>query len=505
MTHPGVYIEELPSGWRPIEGAPTSVTAFVGRTRRGPSDGVRVVQGTAEFASLYGGPWEEAPLGHAVGHYFANGGRVAVIARVHHGATRAAVSLAARGSADLDLEAAEEGAWGNGLRVRVERTGGRGRGRGPGRGGTVDLHVRDTATGAEETWTGLSTDPAQPRFVGGVLAASRLVRVRGPVPPSALLPSAEVALTGGDDGAPLTDADLTDPALAAEHRGLWLLDDAPDVNLVCIPPLGPGRDVGRQTWDTAVEWARGRRAIVLVDPPAHWSSAADAIAGVDGVVTRSPDAALYAPRLLAPDPLRGGTTGKFAPGGAVAGVIARTDETRGVWKAPAGVEAGLRGAVGVTFGGAAASAGDAEVLTPAGINALREVRAGGGPVVWGARTLAGVAGEASDWTYLPVRRTALFIAESIERGLAWTVFEPNGEPLWASVRLAVGTFIEGLFRAGAFQGASPREAFLVRCDRSTTTEADLANGEFTVLVGFAPLKPAEFVVLRVRARAGGEG
>jgi len=204
-----------------------------------------------------------------------------------------------------------------------------------------------------------------------------------------------------------------------------------------------------------------------------------------------------------PDPARGGAIGAFAPGGAVAGAIVRTDESRGVWKAPAGVEAGLRGAVGVTWGGVAAAATDAEVLTPAGINALRVPRAGAGPVVWGARTLAGVAGDFSEWTYLPVRRLALHLAASIERGLAWTVFEPNGEPLWASVRLAVEGFLEGFFRAGAFQGASPREAFFARCDRSTTTAAELASGEFTVLVGFAPLKPAEFVVLRVRARAGG--
>jgi phage tail sheath protein FI len=497
-----VYLEEPPSGWRPIEGAPTSVTAFVGRTRRGPSDSARLIHGVAEFASTYGGPWEEAPLGHAVGHYFANGGRAAVIARVHHGATRAEVSLAARGGADMVLEAADEGAWGNGLRLWVESTGGGGRGRGSDRGRTFDLHVRDIRTGAEEAWTGLSPDPAHPRFVGDALGASQLVRVRGPVPPSVPLSSAETALTGGDDGAPLTDADLTDPALAVDHRGLWLLDGAPDVNLVCIPPLGSGRDVGRQTWDTAVAYARARRAVVLVDPPVAWGSAADAVAGVDGVVTRSPDAALYAPRLLAPDPLRGGAVAEFAPAGAVAGVIARTDETRGVWKAPAGVEAGLRGAVGVTWGGGGA-AGDAEALTPAGINALRQARAGAGPVVWGARTLAGGGGAASEWTYLSVRRTALFLEESIEQGLAWTVFEPNGEPLWAAVRIAVGDFLDGLFRAGAFQGASPREAFLVRCDRSTTTEADLMNGQFTVLVGFAPLRPAEFVVLRVRARAGG--
>lgn len=503
MTTPGVYLEELPPGWRPIEPVPTSVTAFVGRTRRGPTDGVRLVRSATEFASLYGGPWEDGVLGHAVGHYFANGGREAVIARVHHGATCAAVALPTRDSAALVLEAADAGAWGNGLRLWVESTGGGGRRRGSGPGTTFTLHVRDTATGAEEAWSGLSTDPAHPRFVGNSLSASRLVRVRGAVPAGILLSSAEAALTGGDDGAPLTDADLADPALAVAHRGLWLLDGAPDVNLVCIPPLGPGREVGRETWDAAVGYARSRRAVVLVDPPAAWNSAADAVAGVDAVVTRSRDAALYAPRLLMPDPARGGAIGEFPPGGAVAGAIVRTDESRGVWKAPAGVEAGLRGAVAVTWGGAAASATDAEVLTPAGINALRVPRAGAGPVVWGARTLAGVAGDFSEWTYLPVRRLALHLAASIERGLAWTVFEPNGEPLWASVRLAVEGFLEGFFRAGAFQGASPREAFFARCDRSTTTAAELANGEFTVLVGFAPLKPAEFVVLRVRARAGG--
>ncbi|MGM0385794.1 MAG: phage tail sheath family protein [Actinomycetota bacterium] len=502
MTSPGVHLEELPSGWRPIEGAPTSVTAFVGRTRRGPSDGVRLIHSIAEFASLYGGPWEEAPLGHAVGHYFANGGRVAVIARVASGATRAAVTLATRNGADLVLDAVDEGVWGNGLRLWVESTGGGGRRRGSGWRDPFDLYVRETATGAEESWTGLSTEPAHPRFVGNSLAASELVRVRGTVPPSVPLSSSEVLLTGGDDGAPLTDADLSDPALAGVHRGLWLLDGAPDLNLLCIPPLGPGVGVGRQTWDAAVGYARSRRAVVLVDPPSAWASAEDAAAAVEELVIRSPDAVLYAPRLLAPDPLRGGAIGEFAPGSAVAGVIARTDEDRGVWKAPAGVEASLRGVVGVAWGGGvAASAGDAEFLIPAGINALRQVRPGAGAVVWGARTLAGGGGEASEWMYLPVRRTALFLEESIERGLEWTVFEPNDEPLWASVRLAVGYFLDGLFRAGAFQGASPRDAFFVRCDRSTTTEVDLVDGEFSILVGFAPLRPAEFVILRIRGRA----
>jgi phage tail sheath protein FI len=141
------------------------------------------------------------------------------------------------------------------------------------------------------------------------------------------------------------------------------------------------------------------------------------------------------------------------------------------------------------------------VLNPIGVNALRTFPVVG-TVVWGARTTFGADVRASEWKYVPVRRTALFIEQSLDNGLKWVVFEPNDEPLWAQVRLNVGAFMQDLFRKGAFQGTTPREAYLVRCDSTTTTPGDVARGIVNILVGFAPLRPAEFVVLQIQQLAG---
>ena len=219
--------------------------------------------------------------------------------------------------------------------------------------------------------------------------------------------------------------------------------------------------------------------------------------GEAAVGTASPNAALYAPRLRRADPTQGGAIGTFPASGAVAGVIARTDAAQGVWAAPAGQEAELRGADDLEF---ALEQDDVRELGAKGVNALRRFP-GRRPIVWGARTLAAGDPAASEWKYVPVRRTALFLEESIERGLQWTVFEPNDEPLWQEVRESVGTFLHDLFRAGAFHGHSASDAYFVRCDRDTMTQHERAAGELVVLVGFAPIRPAEFVVLRIRARA----
>ena len=187
----------------------------------------------------------------------------------------------------------------------------------------------------------------------------------------------------------------------------------------------------------------------------------------------------------------------FPASGAVAGVIARTDAAQGVWTAPAGQEAELLGVDGLEFD---LDQDDVREFGAGGVNALRTFP-GRRPIVWGARTLAAGDPASSEWKYVPVRRTALFLEESIERGLQWTVFEPNDEPLWAVDRESVGTFLHDLFRAGAFHGHSAREAYFVRCDRDTMTQHEREAGELVVLVGFAPIRPAEFVVLRIRARA----
>jgi phage tail sheath protein FI len=212
---------------------------------------------------------------------------------------------------------------------------------------------------------------------------------------------------------------------------------------------------------------------------------------------RDRNAAVYFPRVLIPDALNENRPRNVGASGTLAGVYARTDATRGVWKAPAGTDGDLRGA------SLAVTINDLEngSLNPLGINALRTFPIFG-PISWGARTLEGADQQASEWKYIPVRRTALYIEESLYQGVKWVVFEPNDEPLWSQIRLNVGAFMQDLFRRGAFQGTTPREAYFVKCDKDTTTQNDIDRGIVNIVVGFAPLKPAEFVVIQIQQMAG---
>jgi len=199
-----------------------------------------------------------------------------------------------------------------------------------------------------------------------------------------------------------------------------------------------------------------------------------------------------------PDALNNFQLRTFAPSGVVAGLYSRIDGTRGVWKAPAGTEATLNGVQGMVY-----KLSDPEngVLNPLGLNCFRSFPVYGN-VSWGARTLVGADADANQWKYIPVRRVALYIEESLYRGTQWVVFEPNDEPLWAAIRLNVGAFMQDLFRKGAFQGKTPSEAYLVKCDKETTTQNDIDRGIVNILVGFAPLKPAEFVIIQIQQLAG---
>jgi phage tail sheath protein FI len=198
------------------------------------------------------------------------------------------------------------------------------------------------------------------------------------------------------------------------------------------------------------------------------------------------------------DPLRDNQLDIFVPCGIVAGVMASTDANRGVWKAPAGLDAAMNGISGLQVNLTDPENG---TLNELGINCLRSFPVNG-RVVWGARTLRGANQLADEYKYIPVRRFALFIEESLYRGTQWVVFEPNDEPLWAQIRLNVGAFMQNLFRQGAFQGKTPREAYLVKCDKETTTQNDINLGIVNILVGFAPLKPAEFVIIKIQQLAG---
>jgi phage tail sheath protein FI len=315
--------------------------------------------------------------------------------------------------------------------------------------------------------------------------------------------SAALAAVAASDGIALTMAASFSPANAqANKQGLYALEGTDLFNLLCIPPYTASGDVETALVSAAAAYCESRRAFLLVDPPSAWvdtTTAVNQFLGTPDVVgTRSANAAIFFPRLRQPDPLLGNQVGTFAPCGAVAGVFARTDANRGVWKAPAGIQATFANVPDLSVRLTDAENGE---LNPLGVNCLRAFPVAG-QVVWGSRTLRGADQLADQNKYIPVRRTTLFLEESLRRGLQWVVFEPNDEPLWSAIRLNVGAFMQTLFRQGAFQGASPREAYFVKCDSETTTQNDINLGIVNIIVGFAPLKPAEFVIIKIEQLAG---
>jgi uncharacterized protein len=306
------------------------------------------------------------------------------------------------------------------------------------------------------------------------------------------------AVPGGSNGQRLSETTFTGPNTETNKTGLFALEKADLFNLLCIPPYAQGGNIDETLIGTAAAYCEKKRAMLIVDPPAAWDTVAEVIAGLPDIGTSSKNAALFFPRIRQPNPLRENKLEEFVPCGVVAGVFARTDAQRGVWKAPAGLDATL---VNVPQLVVPLTNEENGQLNPLGVNCLRALPAAG-RVVWGSRTLQGNDRLGSEWKYIPVRRTALFIEESLYRALHWVVFEPNDEPLWAQIRLNVGAFMNSLFRQGAFQGQSPREAYFVKCDKDTTTQNDIDRGIVNILVGFAPLKPAEFVVIKLQQIAG---
>jgi hypothetical protein len=515
-TYPGVYIEEIPSGVRAIRGVATSITAFVGRALRGPLDEPVTLNGFADFERVFGGLWVDSALGFAVRAFFDNGGGQAIVVRVAKGAKAAKL---VRGAAAL--RAASEGAWGDGLRLRVsadvsDEAAAR---FGLAKADMFNLQVRDGVTGRSERHLNV-TFKNSPRRLDRVLAnESELVRYDGPaltgaetVPSAHGDPAAGKTIWEDDsasskvenadkgaDGDPLEQGQFDGDE--AGKKGLYALEKADLFNLLVLPPYKQGTsglDVDSGLWAKAAAYCEKRRAFLLVDPLSDWNTKDKAKAGVDALSLPSNHAALYFPRLVQANPLRQNQPEEVVPSGALAGIFARTDAQRGVWKAPAGLAATLNGVAGLSVSLTDPENGE---LNPKGVNCLRFFP-GAGRVVWGARTLRGDDSLADDYKYVPVRRTALFLEESLYRGLKWVVFEPNDEPLWAQIRMSVGAFLQGLFRQGAFQGRTPREAYFVKCDRETTTQADIDLGIVNIVVGFAPLKPAEFVIVKLQQMAG---
>ena len=295
--------------------------------------------------------------------------------------------------------------------------------------------------------------------------------------------SQAAGLDGRDGGPPLMGDYTAAYELVRSEVDLWnLLVLPPDADTATAVPL-------EQLWAEASAFAHDERAFLIMDPPPTWVDAQSAASGANALrlgLTKD-HSAVYFPRLKLVENGREYTVGAA---GAMAGLYARIDANRGVWKAPAGTEADLRGVAGVDYQMSDLQNG---AINPAGVNAIRLFPEG--VISWGARTMDGADAFASEYKYVPIRRLALMIEESLYRGLKWVVFEPNDEPLWSQIRLNVGSFMHDLFRKGAFAGVKPTDAYFVRCDRETTNANDQNLGIVNIWVGFAPLKPAEFVVL----------
>jgi phage tail sheath protein FI len=295
-----------------------------------------------------------------------------------------------------------------------------------------------------------------------------------------------VRLASWSDGAGLLAAFLGD---RGAHQGMYALDSAKTFNLLCLPGISAPSILA-----AAVDYCVRRRAFLIVDPPPAVQKPDDALAWISGPGAPKTDhGAVYFPWLIVADPLDHDHPRAVPPSGTVAGLYARTDDTRGVWKAPAGTGAYL---VDVTTVTQDLTDRDTERLNPRGVNCIRRVP-GGRLVCWGARTLLGDDQQASEWKYVPIRRLALYIEESVRRGLEWAAAEPSDEPLWTEIRQQVEVFLLRIFRDGALQGSTPRDAYFVRCDRQTMTASDIAAGIVNVVIGFAPVKPAEFVIVRI--------
>jgi Bacteriophage tail sheath protein len=275
-------------------------------------------------------------------------------------------------------------------------------------------------------------------------------------------------------------------------KGINALDSVDIFNLLVIPGV-----MGLEALFAAADYCRQRRAFLILDAPRNAQTPAQMQQTMqNGGLPKTSYGAVYFPWINIRDPLNRGKLRLIPPSGSVAGLFARTDDSRGVWKSPAGKGANLIRVPGLAYN---VTASENRALNALGVNCLRAFPTG--TVAWGARTLEGNDDSTSDWKYIPVRRLALFIEESLYRGIQWAAFEPNAESLWAEIRLNVADFLQKLFCEGAFQGSRPQDAYFVKCDATTTTQNDIDAGLVNVVVGFAPLKPAEFIILTISTKA----
>lgn len=548
--HPGVYVEEIPSGSKPIEAAGTSTACFIGFTTKGHvnnnttiGNGVfeaELINKWDDYDSQFGGITAQEtstsgalpmgdPMGHSVYAFFRNGGSKAYIIRVATGGVKSAGSYdnAGDSSAMITFTAANEGAWGDQLIVRM--TPKAGTTSAAGAEFTVDVGKGTISSGeitefsVLESFTDVSLDSAEPAYIENKINdSSELVEVSvsdGAAAATQLIGETngygfvEFGAAGSTDGADGVNG--SDGGTSDYDAVFTALLKYRDVNIICLP----GKYYNRSSGATAAEsdmadvidsavshCARMKNRMVIVDPPYATEFEKEKDVSDLSLPTASTYTALYYPWVKVSNPHYdaeknpGAATRVIVPPSAfAAGMWAKIDAKRGVWKAPAGIETSLLGAAGFEY---VVEDAEQDYLNPVAVNCLRTLP-NYGRVIWGSRTLA--TRSDPEWRYIPVRRTAMLIEESIFNGIQWAVFEPNNHNLWAALRNNISSFMNGMFRAGAFQGEKASDAYFVRCGLGDTmTQGDIDRGQVIVIVGFAPLKPAEFVIVRIQQKVGQE-
>jgi phage tail sheath protein FI len=438
------------------------------------------------------------------------------------GAATASLVLNAAGSTNsgFTITAQNPGSWGNLIAVGATPQ--------PGDATGMRFSLNVVALNASgnlsvvESYNNLSVLASDPNYAVTVLntdsnyiAVSALgvptAAPNSPFPPSGAATTPFAAgqfLSGGTDGIVLdptqdgANGGLFMTALNSDGTGtggVHLLDRVDAFNLLCVPGESQAAVIANLQ-----QYCSTQRAFYIVDCPPSATASGLTQTGPAGNGTGSltgqysANAAYYFPWVQAPDPLVAGRPRYFPPCGFIAGIYATTDSTRGVWKAPAGIDASLTGVTGLAYTLTDIENGS---LNTQGINCLRAFKVYG-DVVWGSRTLQGGDQAGSQWKYVPIRRLALFIESSLLEGTQWVVFEPNDQNLWSQIRLNLGAFMQGLFLEGAFQGTSPQQAYFVKCDAENNPQSSIDLGIVNILVGFAPLYPAEFVVIQIQQMAG---
>jgi len=472
-------------------------TAFVGRTLRGPPNTPILVRSFGDFQQVFGGLWQPSLLGYAVEQFFDNGGREALIVRVVNGARAATLTLTA-GTHALALQALRPGTR-EFLRAAVDYD-------------NLDdpdefnltlqrVHMQtNPRIEDQESHPALSVRRDAPRYVGSVLAGSRLVRMRGAAPsvrPDRTVDPGTGLATGyvhsscdGDDGAPLTDYDLI--GSASERTGLFALEAAEHFSFLTIPPISRDQDVGFSTLLVAARYCRGRQAILLVDPPREWQTADDALAGSRSWGFTSEDACMYFPRILAHDKLRGRFE-TFAPSGAIAGMLSRCDAPAPAWAADATEEPVLRPG----HRPSCLVPEDRRIkLAALGVNTLHAVRSAlRGPLR--SRTLSPGGANAPDWKYLATRRFTLSVLASISAGTRWAATMPHDPSVQAAVEAQVRAFLDRLHAEARFGERIPDDAYFVICDARVNPAAGGEAQSLQLLIGLGAERIGEFHVHRL--------